>query len=386
MSPLSQKKHVPDALVLSGGGSRSAYQVGVLKALTEHVFPADMRFTVICGSSIGAVNSILYSHGIQHGMDRGVAALEELWRERTYQNTFEGSLSLSFFRSIKIGLIQYLSPGPNPTDESIFNPSPLINRIDEIISKVDKEALAPNAPSVQTVGVMTTVEGAERSALFIVESDTKLPAEMTLGAGFDVYYVDKLNAKHAFASAALPSVLPPVELSLDDKDVRLVDGGICDYLPVDPSIRFGSRHVAVIDSSGRKWWCDHYGQSHDQADPWNITFSNGNFCLLPPKSTEFINKKAFGDVLQEVIGSSTKDYIRALGPIWPIYKLLVHRLGKVAANEIMSYAVLHEEYISALIDIGYQEACEIIKSELVPSSTEESAETLVGAEAPAEAV
>ncbi|HEY8939079.1 MAG TPA: patatin-like phospholipase family protein, partial [Cellvibrio sp.] len=47
------------ALILSGGGARAAYQVGVLKALAE-ILPADIDnpFPIICGTSAGAINAL----------------------------------------------------------------------------------------------------------------------------------------------------------------------------------------------------------------------------------------------------------------------------------------------------------------------------------------
>ena len=47
-----------DALVLSGGGARGAYQVGVLKAITEWL-PEDAPcpFEVLVGTSAGALNA-----------------------------------------------------------------------------------------------------------------------------------------------------------------------------------------------------------------------------------------------------------------------------------------------------------------------------------------
>ena len=48
------------ALILTGGGARAAYQVGVLKAIAEFV-PRRARspFQVICGTSAGALNAVI---------------------------------------------------------------------------------------------------------------------------------------------------------------------------------------------------------------------------------------------------------------------------------------------------------------------------------------
>ncbi|MDQ2694441.1 MAG: patatin-like phospholipase family protein, partial [Pseudomonadota bacterium] len=45
-------------MILTGGGARSAYQVGVLKAIAE-LLPAGspFPFPIICGTSAGAINA-----------------------------------------------------------------------------------------------------------------------------------------------------------------------------------------------------------------------------------------------------------------------------------------------------------------------------------------
>ncbi len=64
-------------LILSGGGARAAYQVGVLKAIAQ-MLPKDSRnpFPIICGTSAGAINSAalaIYARRFQEGIRRLVA-------------------------------------------------------------------------------------------------------------------------------------------------------------------------------------------------------------------------------------------------------------------------------------------------------------------------
>ena len=50
-------------LILTGGGARAAYQVGVLRALSE-LLPKDAQtpFPIICGTSAGSINEIGRAH------------------------------------------------------------------------------------------------------------------------------------------------------------------------------------------------------------------------------------------------------------------------------------------------------------------------------------
>ena len=64
---------------MSGGGARAAYQVGVLRAISE-LLPRDERnpFPVICGTSAGAINAaVLAMNG--SNFRRGVRELLSFW-------------------------------------------------------------------------------------------------------------------------------------------------------------------------------------------------------------------------------------------------------------------------------------------------------------------
>ena len=66
-------------VIMSGGGARAAYQVGVLKAVAR-ILPANISnpFPVICGASAGAINAAalaVYADNFQNAVRR----LERVW-------------------------------------------------------------------------------------------------------------------------------------------------------------------------------------------------------------------------------------------------------------------------------------------------------------------
>ncbi len=74
-------------LVLTGGGARSAYQIGVLRALTE-IFPRGRSpFKVIVGTSAGAVAASVLAAEAVHWR-RAVAGLEEVWANFRAEQVF----------------------------------------------------------------------------------------------------------------------------------------------------------------------------------------------------------------------------------------------------------------------------------------------------------
>ncbi len=77
------------ALVLSGGGARGAYQVGVLQGLVEHGFlPAGKSgVSILVGSSAGAINTGVLAAYADRFAD-GVAALIDTWSHLEAQQVF----------------------------------------------------------------------------------------------------------------------------------------------------------------------------------------------------------------------------------------------------------------------------------------------------------
>ena len=349
-------------LVLSGGGSRAAYQVGALRALEPLIQKSSHPISVVVGSSIGAVNGLVFSAALRSGLTQSIDQLTEMWRERNFRNTFSGSPSRAFFRAIRMAALQYAAPGPNATSNAVFDPSPLMQRVDQVIN--DHGGLTPEnrVPTLSAVAVMTTQEGLERKPLLFLSSHKSVEPELMAGASFDICNVKAITAKHGFASAALPSVLPPVEIDTEVGKVRLVDGGISQNIPVDPAVRLGARRVIVIDISGRNYWLDRYNESHDTRPTWEVPAGLETFCLRPPDTLVLRCQEPLGPLLRQCVASSRKKFIAAVGPIWPLFSLLKNKLGEEVAFEAMSYVALDGDYSAALIERGYNETRLILKN------------------------
>lgn len=349
-------------LVLSGGGSRAAYQAGALRALVPFLERMPEKLTVIAGSSIGAINGLVIGSTLKNGMSYAVDELHALWLERTFRNTFAGHPSMAFFRAVRMALQQYMSPGPSATDRSIFDPTPLMERIDSVIDSHGGLKPEDRAPHLHAVAVMTTVEAATRKPLVFVSTHKPIAKELMEGAAFEVCYVPTLHAKHGFASAALPSVLPPVELDTEHGKVRLVDGGISQNIPVDPVVRLGAERVIVIDISGRTWWLNRYGEAHDSRPAWEVPAGTDTYCMRPPETFVIRNEQPFGPLLREAVGSSTTKFMQACGATSPLFTLIKQKLGEEVAYEVMSYIALHPDYSQALIERGFNEASSMLKN------------------------
>ena len=88
-------RHPGIALVLQGGGARAAYQVGVLKAVSEILgHPEENPFPIITGTSAGAINAAVLAVNADN-FARGVETLLHVW-----ENFSPDHLNLRFSQKI----------------------------------------------------------------------------------------------------------------------------------------------------------------------------------------------------------------------------------------------------------------------------------------------
>ncbi len=73
------------AVMLTGGGARAAYQVGLIKGIARH-FP-DLHFQIITGVSAGAINAVFLASKRGNLEDKAIS-LERLWCELTCSSIY----------------------------------------------------------------------------------------------------------------------------------------------------------------------------------------------------------------------------------------------------------------------------------------------------------
>src|SRR5713101_5669832 len=79
MRTLPARARLPVGAIMSGGGARAAYQVGVLRAIAAMLPPgARNPFAIICGTSAGAINAASLASNADR-FDAGVARLARVW-------------------------------------------------------------------------------------------------------------------------------------------------------------------------------------------------------------------------------------------------------------------------------------------------------------------
>jgi NTE family protein len=225
------------ALILPGGGARSAWQVGVLKAIAGW-YPARsiLPFPVLCGTSAGAINAtVLAAHA--EDFHRGAAELARVWRGFRVGQVFRAG-TLDMLRS-GLHLAVALATGGwlLPVPRALLDNSPLrallarnidFRRLRRSIAAGCPEALAISATSLTRGESVTFVDSAHPFEAWDRAARRGVPTSL----GID----------HLMASAAVPFLFPPVEM----EGAHFSDGALRQTAPLAPAIHLGAERVLVI--------------------------------------------------------------------------------------------------------------------------------------------
>ncbi|MFN2523910.1 MAG: patatin-like phospholipase family protein [Mycobacteriales bacterium] len=187
-----------EAVVLSGGGSLGALQIGALRALLE----AGVRPDLFVGCSVGAINAAALA--VDPSLER-LSALERRWRSLDRSDVFGGNRRL---------LATHLVRG----DDHLYEPDALRALIRDVVPLND---LADTAVPCH-----------------VVSTDLLTGKACWWSSGDPVTVLS--------ASACLPAVFPPVRLG----GGLHVDGGVTTPVPVERALDLGAVRTWVLDVTG----------------------------------------------------------------------------------------------------------------------------------------
>ena len=182
------------AFVLGGGGHNGAYEVGMLRALLEH----GVRPDLVVGTSVGALNGAAVAADPSLEM---VERLREAWLSLNQQSVFGGSIfagAANFVRS-----------------RTHMHSNAALRRL--------IDALLP----VSTFGEL-------KVAFQCVAASIERAEEH--------WFHEGPLADAILASAAIPGVLPPVQIG----GQHFIDGGVVNSIPISRAVDLGAKQIWVL--------------------------------------------------------------------------------------------------------------------------------------------
>jgi NTE family protein len=224
-------------LVLTGGGARSAYQVGVLKGLTELLRRGSAcPFPIITGTSAGAVSAIALASDAAH-FRRSVFAIESVWREFRVHHVFRAD-ALSMLRSGLHWLLAFLTGGwlVQPP-HSLFDNTPLWELL-KIKLNFDGIPRSLYKQHLRAIGICSTCYSDADSVTFYAGDSEVLPWARVARKGARA----SLTLDHLMASLAIPFLFRPVWL----QNSYFGDGAMRQTSPLSPAIHLGANRLFIV--------------------------------------------------------------------------------------------------------------------------------------------
>ena len=236
-------------LVLTGGGARAAYQVGVLQAIAalRRASGTDLGrnpFAVICGTSAGAINSAALACR-SDDFDDAVARLAAVWQHFRAEQVYRAD-SLGVIRSgaqwltmLSVGwaLNRFRRARPRslldnqPLGDLLADAVPL-DRLPRLLALRHLQALAITASGYGSGEHVTFYQSAVPITPWTRSQRVALPTALT--------------QRHLLASSAIPFVVPAAELDRDGQTEWFGDGSMRQMAPISPAIHLGAQRVLVI--------------------------------------------------------------------------------------------------------------------------------------------
>ncbi len=372
------------ALVLMGGGARTAYQVGVLQALgtilrqAGHA-PQDFPFQILIGTSAGAINAACLASYATQGLgafDRLSHFWSQLHCEDVYRLNIPGWVRW-------LGRVSKVLPALALTHAAqqrgaLLDNAPLARTLTQGISLAGIDAALADG----TLGTLAVTASSYTSGLHwtfchsafdaLAQAWQRPGRRATFGA---------LSIEHLMASSALPFIFPATTLDVEGEREHFGDGSMRQMSPLSSAMHLGAKHILVIGASQPQrsgFGSDHASGEldrptlggiaghalasvfHDtvQADVEQVQRVTRTLRQLPPALAQAL---PYRQVEVEVIQPSQSLDALAQEHMHELPRAVQHTLRSIGAHKgsgaaVASYLLFEPGFVQALIALGEHDA------------------------------
>lgn len=386
------------ALVLSGGGSRGAYEAGVIRYLRERlprVLGHPIHFDIVTGTSVGAINAAF----LAATADRPETQAHDLcaaWRSLSIEDLISlGARDLMRAARLLIGR-ELPPPEPGTFRYGGLLETHGLERF--VVRTIPWQGIRRNLRSghLDAISISATHVGSGHTVVFI-ESRNPIPTAWSRDP-FVRHRAAAIGPRHALASAAIPMMFPAVKIGRG----FYVDGGLRQNTPMSPAIRLGAdrllvitlRHMTTAEEQARlaesremaypkplflagkalnALLLDHTDYDIDRMERLNAILAAGQR-VFGPRFTEMLSQELIqlrGAPIRRLraarvrpsvdIGGIASDFV-AQGRIavrGRLARRLINRLAQGEArheSDLLSYLLFDGNFAAALIELGESDA------------------------------
>ncbi len=229
------------ALVLSGGGARGAYEVGVVRYLREEL-PKRLgrmpRLDILCGTSVGAINATYLAATANDPVNQA-QRLANHWHSLKIGEMVDLSLS----DLVRAGRL--LMGGRPRSDKAAMGAGGILNTAGLqrfVVRRVPWRGIANNlaAGHFNALSISATHVASGNTVVFVQNREGSLPPWSR--DPFVRARAAEIGPAHVLASAAIPVLFPAVPID----SAFYCDGGLRQNTPLSPALRLGADRVLVV--------------------------------------------------------------------------------------------------------------------------------------------
>ena len=235
-------------LVLTGGGARAAYQVGVLKAIAQIRrdcgAPSSNPFPVITGTSAGAINAAALACRCED-FDLAVQALCQVWEgfhaEQVYRSDSIGVIRTGARWLTMMSLGWMIARWRRARPRSLLDNEPLELLLQRLV-RTDQLREAMRAGHLQALAVTASSYGSGLHVTFYESAKEIVPWTRSQR----IAVRGEITAQHLLASSAIPFIFPAVALDINGHREYCGDGSMRQSAPISAAVHLGAQRILVV--------------------------------------------------------------------------------------------------------------------------------------------